>query len=404
MKETQLQSFINSAFENISSTEQALNLLQQFQTILQRDTLRADLQDKYMVIFHNYGFDLENVQAVYEKHKNNPPVPRNAPPIAGNIMWARQLLRRIEEPMRKFASNQAIMSSKEAKRVVRVYNRVAQTLIKFEMLWVNYFLAKIERDKAGLQATLLVRHPEDGRLLVNFDRDILQLMREAKYLQRMGIEIPESAKMVLLQEDKFKSYYNQLTHVLKEAECIERSIPDMLQRLMQPHIVDLEQKIQPGLYVLTWTSMNIDAYLHRIHHAMQALDELVRKVSDMLTNRVEANVTRLGRTRLVRLPTDQTVTIDDFKSHQSKMIRARANVRLPLRPALAPCSRPVHRPRSRPLTCRTCASRTRRCSARSATSWASSTPTPARTPPPRSPSRTSTSSGASTRARCTSRC
>ena len=69
--ETQLQSFINSAFENISSTEQALNLLQQFQTILQRDTLRADLQDKYMVIFHNYGFDLENVQAVYEKHKNS---------------------------------------------------------------------------------------------------------------------------------------------------------------------------------------------------------------------------------------------------------------------------------------------------------------------------------------------
>lgn len=179
---------------------QALNLLQQFQTILQRETLKADLQDKYMVIFHNYGFDLEAVQTVYEKHKNNPPVPRNAPPIAGNIMWARQLLRRIEEPMRKFASNQTIMGSKEAKRVVRVYNRVAQTLIKFEMMWVNYFLAKIERDKAGLQATLLVRHPEEGRLLVNFDRDILQLMREAKYLQRMGVEIPESAKMVLLQE------------------------------------------------------------------------------------------------------------------------------------------------------------------------------------------------------------
>ena len=127
--------------------------------------------------------------------------------------------------MRKFAKNTTIMSSKEAKRVVRMYNRVAQTLIKFEMIWVDFFMKKIERDKAGLQATLLVRHPDEGRLLVNFDRDILQLMREAKYLQRMGIEVPESAKMVLLQEEKFKLYYNQLSHVLKEAERIEKSIP-----------------------------------------------------------------------------------------------------------------------------------------------------------------------------------
>jgi dynein heavy chain len=50
-----------------------------------------------------------------------------------------------------------------------------------------------------------VRHPETGNLLVNFDKEIMQLMRETKYLQRMGIEVPESAKMVLLQEEKFKA-------------------------------------------------------------------------------------------------------------------------------------------------------------------------------------------------------
>ncbi|CAG9462434.1 unnamed protein product [Pedinophyceae sp. YPF-701] len=319
--ETQLQAFINSAFENISSTEQALNLLAQFETILQRDTLKADLQDKYMVIFHNYGFDLEAVQGVYERHKSSPPLPRNAPPIAGSIMWARQLLRRIEEPMRRFSTNQSIMASREAKKIVRMYNRVAQALIKFEMLWVKYFLAKIDRDKAGLNATLLVRHPETGRLLVNFDRDILQLMREAKYLQRMGIEIPESAKMVLLQEEKFKSYYNQLTHVLSEYERVERAIPAVLKPIMAPHIMDLEQKIQPGLYILTWTSMNIDAFLYKILDRMGSLEELVRKVTDMLDNRVEANLKKLSRAKMVSMPTDQTVTFEDFMLTQSKFIK-----------------------------------------------------------------------------------
>ena len=57
----------------------------------------------------------------------------------------------------------------------------------------------IEAAKSGLQATLIIRHPRSGMLFVNFDREILQLIREAKQLQRMGIEIPESARMVLLQ-------------------------------------------------------------------------------------------------------------------------------------------------------------------------------------------------------------
>ena len=61
--------------------------------------LQADLAAKYVDIFHKYGLDLEEVQKLYEKHKHAPPVVRNAPPVAGNIMWARQLLRRIELPM-----------------------------------------------------------------------------------------------------------------------------------------------------------------------------------------------------------------------------------------------------------------------------------------------------------------
>lgn len=42
-------------------------------------------------------------QAQYERQKRRPPLPRAAPPVAGHIHWARQLLRRIELPMRECA-------------------------------------------------------------------------------------------------------------------------------------------------------------------------------------------------------------------------------------------------------------------------------------------------------------
>ena len=50
-------------------------------------------------------------------------------------MWARQLLRRIEAPMQRFAANRSLMAAKESRRTVRLYNRVARALVEFEALW-----------------------------------------------------------------------------------------------------------------------------------------------------------------------------------------------------------------------------------------------------------------------------
>ena len=81
-----------------------------------------------MVIFQNYAKDLDAVQKLYEKHKYEPPVPRNAPPVAGNIMWARQLLRRIEAPMQRFAQNKNLLAAKESKKINKTYNKVRACL------------------------------------------------------------------------------------------------------------------------------------------------------------------------------------------------------------------------------------------------------------------------------------
>jgi len=42
-------------------------------------------------------------------------------------------------------------------------------------------------DEFDDQATLIIRHPTTTRLFVNFDREILQLIRETKLLQRSNV-------------------------------------------------------------------------------------------------------------------------------------------------------------------------------------------------------------------------
>ena len=274
-----------------------------------------------MVIFQNRLLDLD-AQKICEKHKHGPGsflknVTRRMTSWPGG-----QLLRRIEEPMRKFATNEAIMRLLEQTRGEDLQHRLQKAPVAFETLWLQAWTKSIETSKAGLQATLIVRHPETGNLLVNFDREISQLMREAKYLQRMGIEVPESAKMVLLQEEKFKRYYNQLSHALKEYDRVTSAIVPVAKPLLGPHLDDLEKKLAPGMYILTWTSMNIDGYLMHVHTSLSGLlEELIGKMNDAIDNRIEANLKLVAKTKFVDLPDDQSFTVEEFQTTQARFIK-----------------------------------------------------------------------------------
>ena len=101
--------------------------------------------------------------------------------------------------MKRFEDNPAIEGCRDYKRIVKKYNRLVRTLVAFEILWFQAWCQAIEKGKAGLSATLIVRHPDDDNLYVNFDPDLFQLVRESKCLERMGtsMPIPEGARVLV---------------------------------------------------------------------------------------------------------------------------------------------------------------------------------------------------------------
>ena len=102
------------------------------------------------VIFHNHGRELVHVQDQYEKFKAAPPLVRNLPPVAGHITWSRHLYKRIESPMRKFQCNPSVLAGRDSRKLIRMYNRMAKTLIEFETLWYQAWMGSIEAVKSGL--------------------------------------------------------------------------------------------------------------------------------------------------------------------------------------------------------------------------------------------------------------
>ena len=324
--ESNLANFINSSFDNIHNTERALALLHRFDSAIHRDSLKGDLGSKYNVIFISFGQDLLAVQRVYENNKQTPPIVRNSAPVAGNVLWARQLLRRIEDPMKMFKMNASIMNGKDSKRICKLYNKVGRALVEFETLWVDAWCKAIESAKSGLQAPLLVKHPKSQKLFVNFDHEILKLIREAKCLERMQGWIPESARMVLLQEDKFKLYYAELKFVLIEHDRVMSHLIPVVNSLIRAHLEHLSSIISPGLNLLTWQSLNIEQYVTKIQVGIQKFDEVMHKISELVDVRIEKNLRSISKLLLVDISAESTFTLDQFVTMQEKVTRRKVQM------------------------------------------------------------------------------
>lgn len=101
------------------------------------------IEEKYQIIFQNFATDIDTISKLYTKQKYDPPLARNQPPIAGKILWARQLFHRLEQPMQLFQQHPFVLRTAEAKPVIRSYNRIAKVLLEFEVLYHRAWLQQV---------------------------------------------------------------------------------------------------------------------------------------------------------------------------------------------------------------------------------------------------------------------
>ncbi|KAH0618009.1 hypothetical protein JD844_016916 [Phrynosoma platyrhinos] len=305
----QLQMFMDITFENITNTERALHMLKKFERL---GIPNLGIDEKYQIILQNYGHDIEMVSKLYSKQKNDPPLSRNLPPMAGKILWARQLFHRIQEPIDLFQKHSTVLQTPGAKPIIRNYNRVAKVLLEFEVVYHRGWLQQVQLSKAGLQASLLVKAPETGEVFVNFDPEILTLIKETRCMARLGLEIPPFAIALQQKSDSYKQNLNKLQMMLAEYKRVKSKIQAPLHMLMAPHVAKVDEAMQPGMTSLTWTSLNIEKYLQNILDKLADLELLLDRINDLIEFRINAVLQEMSSVPLCNLPEDDPLTCEQF--------------------------------------------------------------------------------------------
>jgi len=168
--ENMLAQYIDSNFAVIVNIEDSLKLLRKFDAILDRNNLKAGLKSKYGLLFQQYSKLLLKIEEQYSKQRNSPPIVRNLPIVAGSITWSRHLFHRASVPMEHFPRE--YLRTKDTKKPVKQvtqHNKTTYTLFYFEYEWRMRWAQEVEKAKAGLLATLIIRHPSNWKHYVNFD-------------------------------------------------------------------------------------------------------------------------------------------------------------------------------------------------------------------------------------------
>jgi dynein heavy chain len=205
--EVQLQVFFGQCFDKIQSTRRSLQLLARFEGLM---LPCLDIAEKYQLILLHYLRDIDNTSRVYNQHKTDPPVEGTMPPVAGKIQWARQLLRRIEEPMAVFQEYPQILQIPSAKKVIRKYNQLARVLLEFEVLYHQAWLKQVDIATHGIHVTVLASNSKTKEVLVNFDESVLLVIREVEVMEKLGLDVPVSAIGLKSKQTVFKQELNQL--------------------------------------------------------------------------------------------------------------------------------------------------------------------------------------------------
>ncbi|XP_071095783.1 dynein axonemal heavy chain 8-like [Haliotis cracherodii] len=307
--EINIQTFMDGCFKRVSSTSMALELLTSFEKL---NIAKLNIDEKYSSILAKYGEEVEDIRKLYQKYRDDPPVPRNMPPVAGRIVWIRQLFQRINDPMNIFRVHPTCLASEDARKIIRNYNRVAKVLVEFEILYHSAWVKSVELANGYLQVPLLVRNPTTDTFLTNFDPYIFEVIKEAEYMLKLDLDVPDAAKLLIHSTEQLRTNLNKIQTLLDENTSLRSQIPNIFLVLLGPSLKKVDRAMQPGLVSHCWTSLSLPQFTARAYSALRDLRLVVKEVNDIKVTRIDKILTDVCDSLLCDLPDRTPWALKEF--------------------------------------------------------------------------------------------
>lgn len=295
---------IDTFKSNLSSSQGAFDLLSKFKNVKTRKRIEDVLSQKYQDVLVRYGKELKDIEKLFQENHKNPPIPKNMPPNSGSIAWARSLITRIKTPIDKFKTKADILTSyEEGINAAKDYVRIARILNEnheqdlFKQWKNNNTNDAIEM----LKKPILIKVGESGnkRYKVNFDPRLKVIIREAKFLDRIGKVIPHTIINIALQEKDYMRQIDKLNQLLRNYDSALGNLQPIQKKLLESQLGELNTQMDKGEQNHNWFSLSIAEYIERCVAAIDEFKATKTRVLQQAQN-IEKNVQNIENAVLIR--------------------------------------------------------------------------------------------------------
>jgi len=265
--DSQIRQIIVDSFSVTETAFTALQLHERLKLTMTRAEGKSELDKCFAKTLQRYNEDLEAVgnptNGWFKLYNENPPIPKNLPPIAGRIAWARQLMSRITAPMEIFKQYECVVNNEKNKKMIATYNKTLFALATYEKKCYDQFTEAASQLKKEMQNTL-IKMDSNRILSVNFSHDVLRIFQEISVFKRFKFELPQGFESFLAQESHLKACRTELQNLLVRHDTILYQITETFPDLFNSAKIALEQVLQPGGQTLTWSSLNISKFIETL--------------------------------------------------------------------------------------------------------------------------------------------
>ncbi|XP_064007907.1 dynein axonemal heavy chain 9-like [Pogoniulus pusillus] len=256
-----LGTVFSQAFNDASDLEHTFKLLDMFGSLLQRPAIAADAADKFSLLLHMVSSALDHARLLYSRHikaeqeLGRAPVHKNMPPVAGAVCWAQELRARIQLPLGHLRSlPRPCLDPAEERRVLEKYEGLIQLLDRYqEQLYRDWSQAVSEQSQHSLTQPLLRRDPDTKLLAVNFDPQLVSVLREVRYLSGSQLgAIPPTAAEIYSCKDSYRQMVASLELMVNRYNKVLQTVLEVEYPLIQGQLQEIDLKLRAAEETLNW--------------------------------------------------------------------------------------------------------------------------------------------------------
>uniref|UniRef100_A0A668AEI7 Dynein axonemal heavy chain 17 n=1 Tax=Myripristis murdjan TaxID=586833 RepID=A0A668AEI7_9TELE len=310
------------AFEDASGLEHAFKVLDMFGSLLERPLVAADAQDRYPLLVSMFDEELHCCKLLFNKHIQSAeelgytPVNKNMPAVAGGLRWAQELQERLQAPFSKFRHiSYPCLQSAEGAAAVQKYEELMQQLDRLfhrtpiiphalslltdakldrcllVLLCSRYATSLYEawtetvgeRSQYNLSLPLIRRDPTTRLISVNFNPQLVSVLREVRYLEARQTEaVPDTAAQIYTTRGQLWQYVANLELTTGRYNKVMCSVLDVEYPLVRRQLKAIDTQLKEAEESLTWNSQGIWQYIQELRDSVCDLESCLQRTKDNL--------------------------------------------------------------------------------------------------------------------------